>query len=135
LQSNNTDEVSKEKRTIIIGKRKITAVLQEEPGSSVTPAKTATVNPEVPVSLSDDSGMNVEIRDQAFRAKDKVFEGKGIRKPTLPQARDSTLLHTDIRPKKKTAEKGDGDNNELRDDPAGKESVPIKKRSRPEEKT
>ena len=58
--------------------------------------------------------MSVEIRDRVFRAKDDVFEGKGIRKPTLPQARDSTLLHTDIRPKKKTSDKGEGDNNEPR---------------------
>lgn len=135
LQSNNTDALSKEKRTIIIGKRKITAVLQEGPGPSVTPAKTVAAYPEVPVSLSDDTGMSVEIRDHAFRAKDEVFEGKGVRKPTLPQARDSTLLHTDIRPKKKTAEKGEGDNNEPRTDPSGKDSVSIKKRSRPQEKT
>jgi len=79
--------------------------------------------------------MSVEIRDRVFRAKDEIFEGKGIRKPSLPQARDSTLLHTDIRPKKKTAGKGEGDNNEPRADPAGKDSVSIKKRSRPEEKT
>jgi cell division GTPase FtsZ len=135
LQSNNTDAVSKERRTIIIGKRKITAVLQEGPGPSVTPGKTVAAYPEVPVSLSNDNGMSVDIRDQVFRAKDEVFEGKGIRKPTLPQARDSTLLHTDIRPKKKTAEKGEGDNNEPRADPAGKDTVAIKKRSRPEEKT
>ena len=135
MQSNNTDALSKEKRTIIIGKRKITAVLQEGPDPSVTQGKTVAAYPEVPVSLSDDNGMSVEIRDQVFRAKDEVFEGKGIRKPTLPQARDSTLLHTDIRPKKKTTEKGEGGNNEPLADPAGKDSVSIKKRSRPEEKT
>ncbi|RPI37504.1 MAG: hypothetical protein EHM53_10580 [Methanoregulaceae archaeon] len=132
LQRNNTDELSGEKRTIIIGKRKITAVVQGEPDPSATPAKTVAASPEESVSFSDDNGMSVEIRDRVFRARDDIFEGKGIRKPTLPQARDSTLLHTDIRPKKKTAAKVEGDNNEPQAVPQGKDTVSVKKRPGPE---
>jgi hypothetical protein len=135
LQSKNADELFGEKRTIIIGKRKITPVLQEEPDTSAPPAKTVAAYPEEFISFSDDDGRIVEIRDRVFRARDDVFEGKGIRKPTLPQARDSTLLHTDIRSKKKTAAKGEGDNNEPLAAPAGKDTVSIKKRPRSEDKT
>ena len=60
--------------------------------------------------------MSVEIRDPVFRARDEVFEGKGIRKPTLPQARDSTLLHTELRPKKKTSDRDNADNDDTRVD-------------------
>ena len=85
--------------------------------------------------MSDDDGMSVEIRDRVFRARDEVFEGKGIRKPSLPQARDSTLLHTELRPKKKASERDDADKDDPRADQAGKDPVSIKKRTRSEEKT
>ena len=84
--------------------------------------------------LSDDDEMSVEIRDRVFRARDEVFEGKGIRKPSLPQARDSTLLHTELRPKKKTSEREDTDNDDPRADLAGKDPVSIKKRTRSDKK-
>jgi hypothetical protein len=71
--------------------------------------------------------MSVEIRDRVFRARDEVFQGKGIQKPSLPQARDSTLLHTELRPKKKTSERDDVDNDDPQVDPAGKDPVSIKK--------
>jgi hypothetical protein len=79
--------------------------------------------------------MSVEIRDRVFRARDEIFQGKGIQKPSLPQARDSTLLHTELRPKKKTSEKEDADNDDPRADPAGKDPISMKKRIKSEEKT
>lgn len=135
LQGNESGAVSGEKRTIIIGKRKIAAVPHEEPDPSAAREKTGAAYPDEAISLSDDNRMSVEIRDRVFRARDEVFEGKGIRKPTLPQARDSTLLHTELRPKKKASERDDTNTDNPGANPVGKDSVSVKKRTRSEEKT
>ena len=127
--------LSGEKRTIIIGKRKITTVLQEEPDPSAAQEKTGAAYHGESISSSDDDAMSVQIADQVFRARDEVFQGKGIRKPSLPQARDSTLLHTELRPKKKASERDDADNGDPRTDQTGKDTVSIKKRIKSEEKT
>jgi hypothetical protein len=127
--------LSGEKRTIIIGKRKITTVLQEEPDPSAAQEKTGAAYHGESISSSDDDAMSVQIADQVFRARDEVFQGKGIRKPSLPQARDSTLLHTELRPKKKASERDDADNSDPRTDQTGKDTVSIKKRIKSEEKT
>jgi hypothetical protein len=78
--------------------------------------------------------MSVEIRDRVFRARDEVFEGKGIRKPSLPQARDSTLLHTELRPKKRASEREytDDDDSQANEATKDKDPSPIKKRARSE---
>ena len=135
VQGNEPAGVSEEKRTIIIGKRKTIAVPQEEPDHSAAQEKTRDLYPDETASLSDNDGMSVEIRDRVFRAKDEVFEGKGVRKPSLPQVRDSTLLHTELRPKKKAPARDDDDNDNPRADQAGKDPIFIKKLTRPEEKT
>ena len=82
--------LSGEKRTVIIGKRKIIAIPQEEirillrtgtrEGDTHT-GETRAAYPAESSSLSDDDGMSVEIRDRVFQARDEIFEGKGIRKP------------------------------------------------------
>ncbi|MHB8052333.1 MAG: tubulin/FtsZ family protein [Methanoregula sp.] len=135
VQGNEPAALSGEKRTIIIGKRKIAAVPQEDPDLSAARGKTRAAYPDESLSLSDDDTMSVEIRDRVFRARDEIFQGKGIQKPSLPQARDSTLLHTELRPKKKTSEKEDADNDDHRADPAGKDPISMKKRIKSEEKT
>jgi hypothetical protein len=78
--------------------------------------------------------MSVEIRDRVFRARDEVFEGKGVRKPPLPPARDSTLLHTELRPKKKVSEREDTDSENTRAVQPGKDPASTKKRTRSEGK-
>jgi hypothetical protein len=82
--------------------------------------------------LADDDRMSVEIRDRVFQASDEVFKGKGIRKPSLPQARDSTLLHTELRPKKRASEGEDTDAEDARAEQAGKDRASIKKRTKSE---
>jgi hypothetical protein len=129
-QGNESTGMSGERRTVIIGKRKTAALPPEEPDSSETRQKTGSAQPDESVSSSDDNGMSVEIRDRVFRARDDVFEGKGIRKPSLPQARDSTLLHTDIRPKKRAPEREYPDDENPRADPEETDPAPIKKRTR-----
>jgi hypothetical protein len=132
---NEPISLSGEKRTIIIGKRKITTVPREDPDPSAAQEKTGSAYHGESVSSSDDNTMSVEIKDRVFRARDEVFQGKRVRKPSLPQARDSTLLHTELRPKKKASEGEDTDNDDPRADPAGKDPVSIKKRIKSEEKT
>lgn len=134
-QGNESGADSKEKRTIIIGKRKITATPPEKPDPSAEPEKTGDVYPKESVSFSDDNRMNVEIRDRVIQARDEVFEGKGIRKPTLPQARDFSLLHTELRPKNKAPERDGARKDDTPSDLAGKDSIILKKRTRSEEKT
>jgi hypothetical protein len=129
-QGNDSTGVSGEKRTIIIGKRKTAAVPQEEPDSSEARQNAGDPYPDDSIPSSKDNEMSVEIRDRVFRARDEVFEGKGIRKPSLPQARDSTLLHTDIRPKKRVSEHEHPDDENPRADQEETDPAPIKKRTR-----
>jgi cell division GTPase FtsZ len=127
--------VTGEKRTVIIGKRKITAVPQKEPDRApAAQEKPVAAFPADSAPVSDDDGMSVEIRDRVFRARDEVFEGKGVRKPPLPPARDSTLLHTELRPKKKVSEREDTDSENTRAVQPGKDPASTKKRTRSEGK-
>ncbi|MDD1683383.1 MAG: tubulin/FtsZ family protein [Methanoregula sp.] len=135
VQGNESGAVAGEKRTIIIGKRKIVTVPQEKPNPSAEGEKTGGAHPRESVSPADDDGMSVEIRDRVFRAKDEVFEGKGIRKPAVPQARDLSLLHTELRPKKKVSERDSADKDDPRADRTGEDPISMKKRTRSEEKT
>jgi cell division GTPase FtsZ len=141
VQSNEPAELSEEKRTVIIGRRKITAVPREDSDNStargserVTPARErpGAVYPAEPSSSSDDNEMSVEIKDRVFRARDDVFQGKGIRKPSVPQVRDSMLLHTELRPKKRVSDRDNADNEDTREGQAGKDNIPIKKRTNTE---
>jgi cell division GTPase FtsZ len=135
VQENEPTGVSEEKRTIIIGKRKTPAVPQEEQDHSAAREKTGDAYPGESASLSEDDNLSVEIRDRVFRARDEIFAGKGVRKPSLPQVRDSTLLHTELRSKKKVPGRDDDGNDEPRADQAGKDPIFIKKLTRPDEKT
>jgi cell division GTPase FtsZ len=116
-----------EKRTIIIGKRKTVPTPFEE-DTTASREKSGTVYPED----SDDDDANVEIKDRIFRARDNIFEGKGVRKSTLPPVRDSTLLHTDLRSKKKSSDKENTDTEgELAGTP-DPDTQSLNKRTRPE---
>jgi cell division GTPase FtsZ len=130
-QANEPATISGEKRTIIVGKRKNVTVPQEEQDPRPAWDKSG---PSYPKG-SDDEDMSVAIRDKVFRARDEVFEGKGVRKPTLPQARDSTLLHTELRSKKKSSERENPDNDGPHVDLSGMDPVSIKKRIRSDKKT
>jgi len=134
VQGNETVVFRSEKRTVIIGKRKVAAVPQDEPDHFTAEdddsEKLSSPEPGFP---SDSDVMSVEIRDRVLPARDEVFQGKGIREPSVPHARDSTLLHTDLRTKKKESDKRDAD--ETRDYPAGNDPVYIKKRPKSDDKT
>jgi hypothetical protein len=113
VQGGESAAVSGEKRTVIIGKRKTVAITQDDQDPSSAREKNGAAYPDESVSLPEGDGMSVEIRDTVFRARDEVFEGRGIRKPSLPQARDSTLLHTELRPKKKGSDRENTDDDDI----------------------
>ena len=127
---NEPAAVPGEKRTIIVGKRKTVTVPREEQDPRPAWDKSGPAYPKE----SDDEDMSVEIRDTVFRARDGVFEGKGVRKPTLPQVRDSTLLHTELRSRKKSSDRDNADNDDTRVDMPGMDPVSIKKRIRSDKK-
>jgi hypothetical protein len=106
-----------EKRTIIRSKRTVNVNPRDtlEPDNEKTAEKaypdqgiTAVRRPAEYIRGSDD-GMSVGLRDPVFRAKDAVFKGKGIQRSPLPPARDSTLIHTDLKSKKKTDDANTGE--------------------------
>jgi cell division GTPase FtsZ len=142
VQGSKPAALSEGKRTVIIGKRKIIAIPQEEDSSPsavreperATPAreKPGAAYPAESSSISDDDGMSVEIRDRVFQARDEIFKGKGVRKPSLPQARDSTLLHTELRPRKRASDRDDDADGNAAAEQAGKDMTPQKKRTRSE---
>ncbi len=135
VQGSNPAELSEKKRTVIIAKRKIiTKPLEEDPDPSAAKEKTGSAYPDEALILSEDTGLNVEIREQDFQARDEIFKGKGVRKPSLPQARDSTLLHTELRPRKRAPDQQDADDGDTRTGQEGKDKTSAKKRTRSEEK-
>jgi len=95
------------KKTIIRSKRsqiKGHEDLQENDDNKIFEDETTeTTIPDSPGNSrsGSDDGMTIGIRNQTFRAKDAVFEGKGVHRSPLPPVRDSMLLHTDLHPKTK----------------------------------
>ena len=73
--------------------------------------------------------VNIGKRDQVLRAKDAVFEGKGVHRSPLPPVRDATLLHTDLKPKNKSDEASVGGS-----DRNPESHPPSKKRDKPDGK-
>jgi hypothetical protein len=88
-----------EKKTVIPGRRKVIARQSDTP--DILPDKSVEEknSPKKPSLLRP--AENTGIKDPAFRAKDAVFNGKEILRSDLPPVRDSTLIHTDLKPKKK----------------------------------
>jgi hypothetical protein len=116
-----------QKKTIIIGKRKVIAnspVNHER--KNVKAAEEIISYQQQPVvhrsgehSRSPVSGeLNIGLKDSPVRARDAVFEGKEIqRSDRHPPVRDSTLIHTNLKPKKKIGESPDSDHAISRSNP------------------
>ena len=118
VQGGESAALSKGRRTVIIGKRKVAGIVEDGPDPSASRGKTGGSDPQASVSQTENDGLSVDIRDQFFRARDEIFEGKGVRKPSLPLARDSTLLHTELKPKKRTTGQEDTKNDNTGSDQA-----------------
>jgi hypothetical protein len=97
-----------EKRTVIISQRKKSHIPQDAPVSSGDMRAEYTYagegsgsgGPDLHPGEADARDMNIGVRDPVRRVKDDVFEGKEIRKTTAPPARDSSLIHTTLKPRK-----------------------------------
>ena len=108
-----------QKKTIIISKRKVIAnlpVIHDRKNEKVAEEKISNKRQPVVSHPAEDSRspvsgeLNIGMKDSAFRARDAVFEGKEIqRSDRHPPVRDSTLIHTDLKPKKKIGESPDSD--------------------------
>jgi tubulin-like protein CetZ len=103
-----TDEPAVQKKTVIVRKKSPVPEKEElprpEPAPEVPVAddEPATA-PDVPASPPVTEERTIEVKEPAYRAKDTVFSGKNIPEASVIRARDTSLLHTNLKPKK-TAE-------------------------------
>ncbi len=58
---------------------------------------------------SDSERIKIESKDSAHTSKDHIFGGKDIHGSASPQVRDSALIHTTLKSKKKSMETKDED--------------------------
>jgi cell division GTPase FtsZ len=101
-----------EKRTVILQKRKVQPVIQEENIPEDTKGKdyvddedlSIITRPEVYSRQPDSEELKVDIKNSAYKSKDAIFEGKGIHKMAASRVRDSALMHTDLKSKKNAGE-------------------------------
>jgi hypothetical protein len=101
-----------ETRTVILQKKKVSQVVQEEK-STVDKDEKSYVDdddlsiirrPEVYSRQDDPEEMKIGIKKPAMKSKDAIFDGKDIHKMPPPKVRDSALMHTELKSKKPTGE-------------------------------
>jgi hypothetical protein len=128
-----------EKRTVIVAKRRVTSLPQEttyipEVKKEGVPVAgddlTKEIRSETHSQKADSEEKSVGLKESFYRAKDDIFEGKGIRRHSAPHARDSTLIHTDLKPKKSTGNSRDEPEEKEHVDPMTESSQPPKKREK-----
>ncbi|PKG33526.1 MAG: hypothetical protein CW742_02485 [Methanoregula sp.] len=103
------------KKTVIIRKRTPAPENHEPPDRTgsrkvipATPEQGAPLNePLEPVQVPPEKDEPVMIKEQEFRAKDTVFQGKIVTDTSVPKARDGSLIHTSLKPKKPAPEEED----------------------------
>jgi len=126
-----------EQRTVIIGKRK-TQPIEEQPFDTEEPViqepvvredKSILPEPVADVPEADSDEMKVSMKDPSYRAKDEIFGGKSIARTAVPQARDSTLIHTRLAQKKSAPGIRDENEEKLQDETGtGQSQASDKKR-------
>lgn len=105
------------KKTVIIRKRTPATENHELPERAVSrkvipaaPEQEKSLNdPLEPVQIPAEENEPVMLREQEFRAKDTVFQGKRVTDTSVPKARDGSLIHTSLKPKKPTPQQEDDD--------------------------
>ena len=50
--------------------------------------------------MVEEEEVPIAIRDTSYRANDQVFEGRDMQRPRITKAKDTSLLHTNLVPKK-----------------------------------
>jgi hypothetical protein len=128
-----------EQKTVIIAKRK--AVLIRDPNHDPEDKTAGEPVEREDISISPGTGMytreagfnetKIGVKGQGYRAKDGVFEGKGIVRTEVPSARDSTLIHTRLTPKTSTGDSVGGENTELQEDQVAEQPQAPQKKEKP----
>ena len=113
------------KRTVIIQKKKVhpgthdTTVPEKETMETYYEGDDLSViKRHISPGQTASEERKVSVKNSAYKSKDEIFEGKGIQKTTGPQAKDSALMHTDLKPKKtqgesRTGESGQGSSDQV----------------------
>lgn len=105
-------------RTVVVS-RKSQKTADEDPGPQIPYAPVADSGErKEEEDFTEKSGAEntVAVRGSAFKAKDGIFEGQPTRRAVIkPQARDSSLIHTDISGKKRKDDPGNEHGNRDRD--------------------
>jgi tubulin-like protein CetZ len=105
------------RRTVIIQRKRVHSVLRETQAqkqekqdiSGSNDDSSSIKHSEVYSKQSDSEGVKIENRNSANKSKDPIFGGKGITGSAGPQVRDSALIHTNLKSKKKSMEPKDMD--------------------------
>jgi len=117
------------KKTVIIRKRTPAPENQESPerplSHKVIPAspeqETPLNEPLEPVQIHSEGDEPVMMKEQEYQAKDTVFQGKFVTDTSVPKARDGSLIHTSLKPKKPAPQQEDEESsNERQQDKKGK---------------
>ncbi|PKL69356.1 MAG: hypothetical protein CVV30_07245 [Methanomicrobiales archaeon HGW-Methanomicrobiales-1] len=125
-----------EQKTVIIGRRK-TAPIMDRPIYAEDPTDTETVvHEDFSVSSEPDTytpkaatdGKNVSVKEPSYRAKDDIFGGKSVARSSVPTARDSGLVHTQLTPKNIAANPAEEERESQDDSNTGQSQTPEKKR-------
>jgi hypothetical protein len=101
-----------ERRRVVIQKKKVhseireTTVSDNESGgtSGKDNDSSSIIHPEAYSRQTDSRGLKLDIKDSAHKSKDHVLEGKVVDKSAHPQVKDSALIHTRLKSKKKSLE-------------------------------
>jgi hypothetical protein len=126
------------KRTVIIQKKKVHPMTQDAPIPENENRDTYVEDndlsfirrPEVYSRQTDSEESKVSIKNSAYKSKDEIFEGKGVRRPAAPQVRDSALIHTDLKSKKTLGESKDVESDPGSSDHITESSKTPKKREK-----
>ena len=142
-QEDDTRHHEPVKKTVIIAKKKLVAHQVNEKTEEATdaaetepqPQETTLVTPLQDSTLQggedlvEEEEVPIAIRDTSYRANDQVFEGRDMQRPRIAKVKDTSLLHTNLVPKKSShqpmkrkPEPVEGSENEAGSDPDQKKS-------------
>jgi hypothetical protein len=95
----------RKKRTVVMQKKKVHPVTHEanEEVSVGDDDQSVTKRHVIYSIQADPEDSKVSIKNSANKSKDEIFEGKHVQRPAR-QVRDSALVHTDLKSKKKPGE-------------------------------
>jgi len=76
------------------------------------------MRPDIYSRQADSEELKIDLKNTATKSMDHIFKGKDVQKPSGPQVRDSALIHTRLKSKKKSVESKRTDDQENTDQTA-----------------